>query len=103
MGYHGVENSAVDALSGVGHHFAINALSTCQPQWLQEVANSYGTDAGAQDLLQRLAISSPDDQGYELRQGVIRLHDKLWIGANYALQTKLIHAFQASVVGATPV
>ena len=49
---HGVENGAADALSRVGHHFAINALSTCQPQWLQEVANSYETDADAQDLLQ---------------------------------------------------
>lgn len=48
----GVENGAADALSRVGHLLALDALSTCQPQWLQEVANSYETDADAQDLLQ---------------------------------------------------
>lgn len=63
------------------------------------MANSYETDADAQDLLQRLALCSPDEQGYELRQGVIRFHNKLWIGANSVLQTKLITAFHASAVG----
>lgn len=50
-------------------------------------------------MLQRLALCSPDDQGYELQHGVIRHHGKLWIGANTALQTKLISAFHASAVG----
>lgn len=95
----GPDNGAADALSRVGHLLSIDALSICQPQWLQKVANSYETNKDAQDMLQRLAISSPDEHGYELRQGVIRLHDKLWIGANTALQTKLISAFHASAVG----
>lgn len=30
---------------------------------------------------------------------MIRCHNKLWIGANTALQTKLISAFHASVIG----
>lgn len=95
----GVDNGAADALSRVGHLLALDALSICQPQWLQEVANSYETDADAQDLLQRLAICSPDKHGYELRQGIIRFHDKLWIGTNTALQTKPVNAFHASAVG----
>lgn len=95
----GTDNGAADALSRVGHLLSLDALSVCQPQWLQEVANSYETDADSQDLLQWLALCSPDEQGYELRQGVIRFHDRLWIGANTALQTKLISAFHASVVG----
>ena len=95
----GVDNGAADALSRVGHLLSLDAISVCQPQWLQEVANSYETDADAQDLLQRLAVFSPDEHGYELRQGVIRLQDRLWIGANTALQTKLISAFHASAIG----
>lgn len=95
----GSDNGAADALSRVGHLLSIDALSVCQPQWLQEVANSYETDADSQDLLQQLALCSPDEQGYELRQGVIRLQNRLWIGANTALQTKLISAFHASAVG----
>lgn len=61
--------------------------------------NSYETDIDSQDLLQRLALCSPDEQGYELRQGIIRLHSKIWIGANTAIQTKLINAFHASAIG----
>ena len=69
------------------------------PQWLQEVANSYETDVAAQELLAQLTIQSPDDQGRVLRQGIIRQGDRLWIGANTALQTKLIAALHDSAVG----
>ena len=61
----GPNNGAADALSRVGHLLSVDALTVCQPQWLQEVANSYETDMDNQDLLQRLALNSPDDQGYE--------------------------------------
>lgn len=71
----------------------------CHPQWLQEVANSYETDAAAQELLTQLAIYSPDDQGRALRQGIIRQGDRLWIGANTALQAKLIAVLHDSAVG----
>jgi hypothetical protein len=53
------ENIAADALSRVGHMMALQAVSTVQPAWVQEVINSYVTDPQAQQLLQRLAISSP--------------------------------------------
>lgn len=95
----GADNRATDALSRVGHMLALDALSVCQPQWLQEVANSYEKDSEAQELLAQLAIKSPDDQGRVLRQGIIRQGDRLWIGANTALQTKLISAFHDSAVG----
>lgn len=93
----GQDNGATDVLSRVGHLLSVEAMSVSQPQWLQEVANSYETDPDAQAMLQRLALCSPDDQGYE--QGVIRHHGKLWIGANTALQTKMISAFHTSAVG----
>lgn len=57
----GLDNGAADALSRVGKQFELAALSTCQPDWVQEVANSYATDANAQERLQQLAIHSPDD------------------------------------------
>jgi hypothetical protein len=95
----GIDNGAADALSRVGHLLSANALSICQPQWIQEVANSYETDAHAQNLLTKLVVSSPDEQGYSLNQGIIRLHNRIWIGANTALQTKLISALHYSAVG----
>lgn len=95
----GVENGAADALSRVGHLLSVNALSVCQPLWMQEVANSYATDSEAQALLARLAVHSPDEDGFELHRGVIRVRGKLWIGANTALQTKLISALHDSAIG----
>jgi hypothetical protein len=42
-----------------------------QPVWLQEVLNSYAVDPVEQQLLQAFALSSPDEQGYSLTQGLI--------------------------------
>jgi hypothetical protein len=79
--------------------FTIDACSTVQPAWLQEVINSYVTGPSAQQRLAELAISSPDEHGYSLHMGVIRLHGRIWLGANTTLQTKLITAFHSSAVG----
>lgn len=76
----GCDNGAADALSRVCHLLALNALSVCHPQWTQEVLNSYITDTEAQALLTQLAVSSPDENGYALQQGLIRFHGRLWIG-----------------------
>jgi hypothetical protein len=95
----GAENAAADALSRIGQVYQLQAVSEVQPVWVQEVLNSYATDANAQDKLQKLALHSPDAQGFELRQGLIRVHEKIWVGANSALQTKLINAFHNSAMG----
>uniref|UniRef100_A0A8R7RBD8 Reverse transcriptase domain-containing protein n=1 Tax=Triticum urartu TaxID=4572 RepID=A0A8R7RBD8_TRIUA len=88
----GSDNGAADALN-------LDALSIYQPAWVQEVANSYATDADAQERLARLAIISPDDDGFELYKGLIRKQDRLWIGKNTTLRTKIISALHDSAVG----
>jgi len=95
----GKDNSAEDALSRVGHLMAIQAMSSVQPQWIQEVTNSYVTDKEAQDLLARLTLVSPDIHGFSLDNGVIRQHGKIWVGHNSAVQTRIIAAMHASPVG----
>jgi hypothetical protein len=95
----GAENLAADALSRVSHLMTIQVCSEVQPAWLQEVLNSYLTDADAQRRLTELAIASPDAQGYELKDGLIRLRGRVWIGSNSALQTKSITAFHSSAIG----
>jgi hypothetical protein len=67
--------------------------------WIQEVLNSYTRDPKAQLLLTRLALQSPNAEGYSLHQGIIRINNSIWIGQNSALQTKLIAAFHSSVIG----
>jgi hypothetical protein len=66
---------------------------------MQEVVNSYVTDQEAQACLARLALSSPDYDGHELIQGLIRYKGRIWLSANSALQTKLISALHVSTVG----
>jgi hypothetical protein len=95
----GAENHAADALSRVGHLMAIQACSAVQPTWMQEVVNSYATDPDAQARLAQLALVSPDENGYELTQGMIRFHGRIWLGANSAIQTKIIAALHSSAVG----
>jgi len=43
----GKENVAADALSRVGHLMAIQSVSVVTPKWIQEVLNSYHSDAVA--------------------------------------------------------
>ena len=95
----GKENVAADALSRVAHLMSLQAVSSVQPAWIQEVLNSYTTDPQAQQLLTRLAISSPDSHGYSLDRGLIRHHGKVWIAQNAALQTKIIAACHSSAIG----
>ena len=95
----GVDNGAADALSRVGHLMSVNAMSLVQSNWVQEVTNSYETDAEAQELLQQLALHSPDEKGFSLQHGLIRFKGRIWIGANSALRTKLISALHDSAIG----
>jgi hypothetical protein len=95
----GIENGAADSLSRVGHLLATTLVSSCRPDWLQEVLNSYITDATATTLLQELAIHSPNDKGFSLDKGVIQYKNRMYIGENLALQTKLISSLHDSAVG----
>lgn len=45
-----------------------------------------------------MAVTTADDQGRTLQSGVIRQRRRLWIGANSALQTKLITALHHSAI-----
>lgn len=95
----GVDNIVADALSRMPSSSQFCALSVVQPIWIQEVINSYTVDPQAQQLLAELAVHSPNSQGYSLTQGIIRFQNKIWIGSNAGLHTKLIQAFHASALG----
>lgn len=95
----GRDNGPADALSRVGHKFSLHSICVVQPDWIQEVVNSYVVDPTAQKLLQELAISGTNTQGFSLIDGTIQKDGKLWIGANVGLQTKIITAFHSSALG----
>jgi hypothetical protein len=95
----GVDNKLADALSRVGHFFAVQSVSVTQPQWVQEVINSYVVDPAAQQLLTELAVVNPNAKGFSLSNGLIKKEGRIWVGANSGLQTKLITTFHSSPVG----
>lgn len=95
----GIDNIPVDALSRVGHLWAVQAVSKAQLVWLHEVISSYERDVKAQELLTQVAINGHNEQRYALVEGLIKYHGKIWIGANAKLQTKLINALHTSPVG----
>jgi len=95
----GKENVAADALSRVGHLMALQSVSVATPKWMQEVLNSYHIDPMAHSLLQSLSITSPDDKGYSLDNGIIKHKNHIWLGQNSALRTKVIASLHASPIG----
>jgi hypothetical protein len=95
----GTDNGAADSLSRVGHLLEVQSVSSCRPDWVMEVQNSYNNDADMQQLLQQLTIASPDTKGFTLDNGLIKYKGRLVIGDNLALQTKLIAAMHDSALG----
>ena len=95
----GEDNKVADALSRVGHVFSLHAVSAGVPVWIQEILNSYAVDTTAQALLQELAVTDKNDEGYTLQQGLIRQHGKVWVGANVGLQTKNNSSFSRKCFG----
>jgi hypothetical protein len=75
------ENVVADVLSRVAHLLAIHAVSSVQPAWIQ-VLNSDAPYPQAQQLLQKLAIASPDAAGFILHRGLIRHNNNIQIGQN---------------------
>ena len=67
-----------DALSRVGHLMALRSVLVATPKWIQEILNSYHSDAVAQNRLQALTIKSPDENGYYLDNGVIKYNNHIW-------------------------
>lgn len=47
----GVENGAADSLFRVGHLLTTTLVSSCKPDWLQEVLNTYTTDPTTTELM----------------------------------------------------
>jgi hypothetical protein len=91
----GTDNGTADSLSRVGH---LMDISICRPDWLPEVINSYITDPDM-TVLQHLAVQSPNDKGYSLENGIVKLQGRIVIGANLALQTKVIAQLHDTPVG----
>lgn len=96
----GVDNRVADALSRKScHESQCAALSSCEPQWLLEVVGGYQFDEHSSSLVAKLAIDPHAVPEFTLQQGLLRYKNRIWIGNNPQLQSKLLMAFHSSPVG----
>uniref|UniRef100_A0A8I6X987 Reverse transcriptase domain-containing protein n=1 Tax=Hordeum vulgare subsp. vulgare TaxID=112509 RepID=A0A8I6X987_HORVV len=86
----GEDNKAADALSRVGHVFALPAGSVGQLVWLQEILNLYEVDCKAQHLLHKLVINPDEEPEFCLENGLLKHQGRIWVGANAGLHMKII-------------
>lgn len=93
----GVDNSAADALSRM-LALSCSAVSVAQQKCLTEVAASYESDAHAQQLIAKLVID-PSAVPHFFRDGLLRYNQRVWIGHNPELQTRIIAALHDSAIG----
>ena len=100
----GLSNRAADALSRRHHESQqtdseLAAITVCRPAWLEAIQASYFQDPAAQDRLARLSTGDTSEPGFALKDGIIRLHGRIWIGNNTDTQQQLVRSLHDSAVG----
>jgi hypothetical protein len=95
----GKENKVADALSRAPHATKLLAISQLIPVWIDQVTDSYTTDATCLDLITKLSIHSQVVPHYTFSNGLLRYDDKLVIGTNGNLRHQLLEAFHKSALG----
>ena len=95
----GTDNRVADALSHLGHPEELSAVSAPVPSWLDAIIHSYNSDARAQELLTKLAVSENSEPHFSMHQGLLRYKGHIWVGTDVILQHKIIVAFHSSLVG----
>jgi hypothetical protein len=95
----GNSNMAADAFSRQFSDMATIASSTVQPEWLDRLQAGYEDDVQARKLIEDLSVSGSNEKGYTLRDGILRLHDRIWVGNNTLAQNHILQALHNSGVG----
>lgn len=77
----------------------VAAITVCKPAWLEAVVASYRTDTDLQDKLTQLALKPEADSDFQLKDGVLRYQNRIWIGNDKDTQISIIRALHDSAVG----
>ena len=94
----GINNAAADSLSRKPMS-TLMAVSMCTPTWVEKLQEGYAEDAYSTQLLAELSLSSPNDRGYQLLNGVIRYKGRIWVGTNPLAQQHNLQALHDSGIG----
>ncbi|KAL5698643.1 hypothetical protein ACHQM5_029654 [Ranunculus cassubicifolius] len=92
----GNQNIPADALSRA---FECNAISVLQPEWLNELAQSWEHDKFAQDTIAKLIISPSCMPDYSWTHNVLRFKGKLFVGSSGTLRRQIWEQLHASASG----
>lgn len=95
----GTSNTAADALSRMPEPDAVLSISMCTPSWLERLQQGYEEDADSKQLLLELSLSSTNDRGYTLADGIIRHKGRVRVGNNTIAQQHILQALHASGLG----
>lgn len=95
----GVTNTAADALSRMPDQEIIHSISTSTLAWLERLQQGYEEDGQDRQLLTELALSSQNDKGYILVNGIIKHKGRVWVGNNTPAQQHILQALHASGLG----
>jgi hypothetical protein len=83
----GAHNKVADALSRRPSETAeCLVISVCQPQWLDQVTQSYEQDPYCQEIIRRLVQDSSDVPHFSLKEGLLRYKNRVWLGCDSELQ-----------------
>jgi hypothetical protein len=84
----GVDNGVGDALSRrPTEEFALcNAISSCHPQWLDELVTSYDSDPHTKDIISRVLLDNSAVAPYTWNQGILIYKNRIWVGSAPDLQ-----------------
>jgi transposase InsO family protein len=64
-----------------------------------EVMNGYQDDQATLEMIAKLSIDPVAIPGFSLHNGILKLHNRIWVGSNPPLQDKLLKACHASAIG----
>lgn len=78
---------------------SLNAISSAQPQWMEEVFKSYEGDNWAKEHLTAALVGSPVNPSTSVTNGLLRYKNRLYIGPTENLRRELILKLHESTVG----
>lgn len=95
----GEDNRAADALSRKEDTEYLQAISACQPKWLEVVLSSYHEDPATQHLLQKLSLQPQGIDNFTLVDGVIRFKGRVWLGTHTKAKQAILLSMHNSGIG----
>jgi hypothetical protein len=92
-------NTAADALSRCPGSPSLQAISVSTPSWMDNLHDSYMDNEVDKRLLTELAVTSQNDKGFSLTNGLIRYKGRVWIGNNKLAQQHILQSLHSSGIG----